>query len=386
MELFRLAWRALWERKGRTIGAIVGVVIAFTALSFSLTFSQAYRDTTVQFFTSSFRTNTLFVVGIPFTDGDVAALSSIRGVSAVVPLATARGVATTPGGSRTSVTIYGVSPALLAYFLPQTALYQGEMFIASTFVLVGYLVAFDSSTGRQMVWINSPLSLAVGRKSAEVVASGILSTGNIGFFDTSRAVVMDITLFRQITGVYTYSMVLVELQDQTQAGAVSREIRANFPNVDVISPQAILQTLESFFASMQLFLGTIAGVSTVITALWLYDTMSISTIQRTKEVGIMRALGYRRRQIMAMFLGEALIIALIGVAVGVAVLAALVYMPFVGMQAFAPRGVRLDMHMSLYPEIVAATALLVVLVNLAGALLPAYRASRINVVEALRYE
>ncbi|MFN3804504.1 MAG: ABC transporter permease [Pyrobaculum sp.] len=387
MELLRLAWRALWERKGRTVGAIIGVVIAFTALSFSLTLGQTYRDAVVEFFTSSFRVNTLFVTGIPFTEGDVAALSSIRGVTAAIPMATARGVAITPGGTQTSVTVLGVSPALLDRLMAQTVLHQGEMFITSTFVLVGHLVAFDSSTGRQVVTVNSPLSLMVGRKSAEVMASGILSAGNIGFFDTSRAVVMDISLFRQLTGVSTYSVILVELQDLTYEKAVSREIRARFPNVEVLSPQALMQTLDTFFAGMQLFLGTIAGVSTVITALWLYDTMSISTIQRTKEIGIMRALGFRRRQIMAMFLGEALIIAMIGVAVGVAVLAALMgVLNLTGWQTFGPRGTSLNLTPSIHPEIAAVTALLVVLVNLAGAFLPAYRASRINVVEALRYE
>jgi putative ABC transport system permease protein len=61
--------------------------------------------------------------------------------------------------------------------------------------------------------------------------------------------------------------VVLTLEDSSKIDAVANEIRASFPNVDVISPQAILQTINSFLTSFQLFLGLIAGVSTLITAL-----------------------------------------------------------------------------------------------------------------------
>ncbi|MEM1598714.1 MAG: FtsX-like permease family protein, partial [Pyrobaculum sp.] len=168
------------------------------------------------------------------------------------------------------------------------------------------------------------------------------------------------------------------------------------------SPQAILQTINSYLTSFQLFLGMLAGVSTVITALWLYDTMSISVVQRTKEIGVMRALGFKRRHVMAMFLTEAFIIAAIGVVIGIALL---IPMSQVGLSALfsggasqAPRGGPQGgpaggfgnfMNISqlvLDPLIIAATASLVIAVNVAGAFLPAFRGGRINIVQALRYE
>jgi hypothetical protein len=85
LEMLRLSWKALWERKGRTIGAVVGVMIAFTALSYALLLGQTFKDYTNQFFTSNFQTNVIYVTGTQFTDADVGALSTISGVVSAVP-------------------------------------------------------------------------------------------------------------------------------------------------------------------------------------------------------------------------------------------------------------------------------------------------------------
>ncbi|MEM1615461.1 MAG: ABC transporter permease [Pyrobaculum sp.] len=402
-EVFRLAWKALWERKGRTIGAIIGVVIAFSALSYALLLGQTFREYTTSFFTSNFGANTLFVTGSQFTDADVGVISTIPGVDVAVPLAITRGAVRVPGTNNpVPVTVYGVDPSYLPKILHSSSLYQGAMFISSNFVLVGYYVAVDRSTGQQRISAGSALSLSIGRKSSTAVVSGVLATGNIGFFDTARGVIMDLSAFRQITGITSYNVIIVLARDSSQLDSVANEIRANFPNVDVISPQAILQTINSYLTSFQLFSGMLAGVSTVITALWLYDTMSISVVQRTKEIGVMRALGFKRRHVMAMFLTEAFIIAAIGVVIGIALLIPMSQVRlsalFSGGASQAPRGGPQGgpaggfgnfMNISqlvLDPLIIAATASLVIAVNVAGAFLPAFRGGRINIVQALRYE
>ena len=166
---------------------------------------------------------------------------------------------------------------------------------------------------------------------------------------------------------------------------MTNEIRSSFPNVDVISPQAILQTINSFLTSFQLFLGLIAGVSTLITAHWLYDTIYINLVQRTKEIGVLRSLGFKKRHIVAMFLGEALMIAIIGVVIGAVLLIPLTQMglPFMNsaqtQQTRGPgpggfgHGFFNINSLVLDPGLVAGAAALVVGINLLGAFLPAYR-------------
>ena len=115
-------------------------------------------------------------------------------------------------------------------------------------------------------------------------------------------------------------------------------------------------------------------------------------------VGVLRSLGFKRRHIMTMFLGEALMIAVIGVVIGAVLLIPLTQMglPFTsnaqtpqtrgpGPGSFGHVIFNIDSLM-LDPVLVAGAAALVVGINLLGAFLPAYRGGRINIVEALRYE
>ncbi|MEM0370918.1 MAG: FtsX-like permease family protein, partial [Pyrobaculum sp.] len=111
-----------------------------------------------------------------------------------------------------------------------------------------------------------------------------------------------------------------------------------------------------------------------------------------------RSIGFRRRQILTLFLGEAFLIALIGIAIGMALLIplsnagpAVLFGQRTSSAAAGDFGARHAFVMEmdklvLDPVTIATTAFIVLSINLAGALLPSIRASRINIVQALRYE
>ncbi|MEL9990434.1 MAG: ABC transporter permease [Thermoproteus sp.] len=409
-EEFQLAWRALWERKGRTIGTIVGVMIAFVALSLAVSVGNAFKASTQSFFTSSFGTNNIYIVGQQFTDADVSVIASYISpyATAVVPVASAPATAQVPGGNSIAVTLYGVPAQNISALLPNTALYDGTNAVAGSIALMGYYVAFDETTGTQRLYVGTPIVLSYRGKTYTLVTGGIIAAGTPNpALNTMTAVVVDINEFRAITGITTYRTIVVTLKNQNYVTQVQNVLKAIFPNAEVFSPQSIAQTITAFFTGLELFLGLVSGVSTVITALWLYDTMTISVIQRTREFGILRAIGFKKRQITAMMLYEALIIAAIGIAAGAAIMAplSLVKINFFSLAGqntaataitAAPRGPRGGpfggasqlgtVSLSPDPRIAAIAALIVLAVNLVGALVPAVRAGRLNLVDALRYE
>ncbi|WP_193322940.1 ABC transporter permease [Pyrobaculum calidifontis] len=388
-ELLRLSWKALWERRGRTIGAIVGVVIAFTALSFSLLLTQTMKEAVAEFFEKNFGLNIVMLVGSLFTDADVASLSSIEGVEAVVPMVAYRGRVRVPGsGEFIAANVYAINPADVPRVIPQAALHDGQLFVGQGFALAGYYIAYDRSTGEQRVGPGSIISLDLEKKAVSLVVAGVLAVGSIGFFSTATGVVIDLSEYRRLTGFEKYNVLVVVARDSSLVDDIISEVRARFPTAEILSPQVILKSINAFLTGFQAFLGLVAGVSTVITALWLYDTMSISVLQRTREIGIMRAVGFKRRHITLMFLGEAFIIAAIGVAIGSVLLVPLSDIDLSTLfnagpdMSFLPPGTRLIID----PTAVAAAVMVVVAVNLIGALAPAIRASRIRLVEALKYE
>ncbi|CCC81722.1 ABC transporter permease [Thermoproteus tenax] len=378
-EQLQLAWSALWERRGRTLGAIAGIVIAYIALTFALSVGNAFRISSIRLF-QALGTNNVFLVG-SFTDADVASVKVYTApyALAVIPVSGALGSIRLPNGKIEGVNIYGVPAQDVKYLLPPSSLALGTNAVGGGLAIVGYYVAFDRDTGAQLLAPGYPIVLDYGGKSYNLVVSGVLSLEHPGILNTVTSVVLDEAQFKSITGVDTYQIIVVTLRDSSYIERVQSLLKAVYPNAQVITLASLVQTINQFFLGLEVFLGLVPGVSSVITALWLYDTMTISVLQRTKEFGILRAIGFKSRQITALVLYEAIIIALMGIGVGAVLLAPLSLVPisfFPGM----PLRVTPPLHIAL------ATASLVLAVNALGALAPAVRAGRLNIVEALRYE
>ncbi|MGC9170279.1 MAG: ABC transporter permease [Thermoproteus sp.] len=375
----QLAWGALRERKGRTVGAIIGVLIAFVALTFALSVGDAFKAETLKFF-EGLGVNNVFVLG-RFTDADVATIATYAApyATSVVPISVAMGSVRLPNGRVESVNIYGIPGRDIGVVVPSSALYAGSDNIGGSLAVVGYYVAFDQNTGAQLLSVGYPLTLNYGGRSYTVVVSGIMAPEHPGVINTLDSVILDEPQFRSMTGQTGYQIVVVSLKDTKYLGEVQSLLKAAFPDAQIVNLLSLVQTLNQFFTGLELFLGLVSGVSTVITALWLYDTMTISVLQRTKEFGILRAVGFKRKQITAMMLYEALIIAAVGIAAGIVVVALLSLVPI----GFFPG---MSIHLTIPLHIAVATAALVVAVNTVGALAPAVRAGRLNVVDALRYE
>ncbi|MDO8677834.1 MAG: ABC transporter permease [Acidobacteriota bacterium] len=151
---------------------------------------------------------------------------------------------------------------------------------------------------------------------------------------------------------------------------------ANMPKLDEVTLQEMSSTLSRAGSTMTALLGSIAAISLIVGGIGIMNIMLVSVTERTKEIGIRLAVGARRRDVLLQFLVEAMMMSLIGGAIGVAI--GLVTAEFLTAILDWPTEVSLTT--------VASAFGIAALVGIVFGYYPARRASRLDPIDSLRYE
>src|SRR5207237_9250687 len=149
-----------------------------------------------------------------------------------------------------------------------------------------------------------------------------------------------------------------------------------------------LLQFEMIEMGLKILMGFIGTLTLGIGGVGLMNIMLVSVTQRTREIGVQKALGAKRRYILLQFLAEALTITFIGGVLGVvlAYAVALSVGRLTLYSAFAKNGEAGDIRLIIAPGTLIAFALILGFVGLISGMVPAFRASRLDPIEALRYE
>jgi putative ABC transport system permease protein len=222
--------------------------------------------------------------------------------------------------------------------------------------------------------------------------------GGSGFDNPDTAVYIPITtamgkFSRQTTGAgaKTVSQITVQAASAAQTDAVEQEITqllmtrhhiSDPTQIDfsVTSQQDQLQTRQNITGVLTIFLGAVAGISLVVGGIGIMNIMIVSVTERTREIGIRKAIGARKNDILMQFLVESMLVSLLGgltgIVAGVAVSAVVNGQKLNGqaMQTLVTPG-------SIILAVGVAAA-----IGIFFGLYPAYRAASLRPIEALRYE
>jgi ABC-type antimicrobial peptide transport system permease subunit len=235
--------------------------------------------------------------------------------------------------------------------------------------------------------------LLVGRRAADSmdlhVGDTLRFSGSafriVGIYETGQAfedagVVVGLREAQTITGkLHQVQFYLISLHDPGQAETAKAGLEAAFPEID-FSLTSELAENTSDFRVLQQMADQISLVAVFIGAVGMLNTMLMSVLERTREIGVLRSLGWRRRQVLGMIVKESLVLGGVGGLCGIPLglgMGSLIGAAGIWGGAIEP----------LYTPLLFVRAVVVALVaGTIGGLYPAWRATRLHPVEALRYE
>ncbi len=250
---------------------------------------------------------------------------------------------------------------------------------------------FNAGNDVGIIWTNATTLPVINETYAAQVSGILQKVGGFGIGGPSDdGVYIPISQAESFFGTNQCDTIIVQLKssDNATITTVSKAITDHFGGqVSVISSTAVLSLLSTVFSTIQLFLGGIAAISLLVAGIGIMNIMIVSLIERTREIGILKALGMKSRTVLTIFLGESVIIGLIGAVVGIISgwILANVTARILGSGVFGGGG-GFKITPLLTPEVLVGALAFGVGISVIFALYPAWRASKLKPVDALRYE
>jgi len=183
-----------------------------------------------------------------------------------------------------------------------------------------------------------------------------------------------------------YSSLIVKVDQASNAAAVASNIRSQFKVGAADAETAIKQQL-AVFNIIGAVLGGIGGIALVVAAVGVINTMVMSILERTREIGVMRAVGARRSAISRLFTFEASLLGLMGGVVGVAIAYGLTLIgnPIINKQ-LKGNGIASSNILAMPLWLIISVLVGTTVIGMLAGLYPARRAAKLDPVEALHYE
>ena len=400
-DALRLALKALTERRLRAILTIIGIAIGPIAL---VTMSSVVRGYS-NYVTSQLEAlgQNLIVVqstgNYRLSEDDVDALKKIPGVKRVEPYYMTR--ATVKVGTKNEdIIVYAVPVDLVFEAMSGLKILEGSIPPQTEIVkaVIGYDIAFDEN-GNQVYYVGDTITLTIYKveeggkvsiKRVNVLVAGILDKfGGAFFLSPDRTVFLSPDAGKKLLGLKDWSGILILASNSKLVLPIEQEIREMYHgNVDVISFQGIAKVINSITGAMDFITFSTSLAAFAVAVAGVAATMITSVIERIREIGVMKAVGFTNNQVLFMILAESLVMSIIGGGIGIT-------LGVVGAYILASKGftikagtttVVISAPPAITPELILNTIGIVVLVGIIGGIFPAYRAAKIPPAVALRYE
>jgi len=393
-ELLGFSIRNLSHQKVRTGLTLLGIIIGIATIVAMLSIGEGLKIYTAESFERMGK-NKLFVLpgggaaGMAFgtsafTQKDVDAASRARGVEIAAGVYSSSSLMEYNGKKRVAY-ILGMDPAKAEALMGGPTGYKiinGRWMAErdSGGVVLGHLLATKTFEKQ----INPRDSILIGGKSFRVI--GIME--ELGNSQDDSQAYMSLDDAWALSGMKDQLFAIyVNVKAGEEPEAVAKRVeralerRKDPETFMVTTPGKLLEQFGMFITVLNIVLGGIGGISLVVGGIGIMNTMLMSVLERTKEIGIMKALGATNRQVMQFFITEAGLLGLTGGVIGI-----LIGISVSKLVQYAASSAGVPLKNAVTPDIIIGGMSFAIIVGILSGLYPAYRAAKLDPVEALRYE
>jgi putative ABC transport system permease protein len=396
LSILRIALTAVVANKVRSMLTSLGVIIGVGSVIMLVSIGTGIQN----YVTSAFQdlgTNLLFVQPgkISFSDSgreggppgvstnkltmstsrDVARVS---GVSDVVPILSTN-IKASFGGKDIDTGVLGTTANYST--VRNTDVSKGEFIDNSDVSRAGKVAVIGPTIVKELFGGIDPIGkeLVVGDKRYKVI--GILESKGGGFGgDQDNAVIIPITTLQRQLDSDKLNYIYIQVADTTQIDRVTNDIEKlllkdmDEDQFSVVNSQELLKTITGILGAITFGLGGIAAISLVVGGIGIMNIMLVSVTERTKEIGLRKAVGAKPQDILIQFLIEAIVLSVLGGAIGVL------------LGALGSALINNFVKTSVTFWSVAIAFLFALAVGVIFGVWPAWKASKLSPIEALRYE
>ena len=400
-ESFLMAWASLIANKMRSILTMLGIIIGVAAVIALVSIGNGVKQD-IQNSISSLGSNLLMVMpGAPRTPGvrpsagsmkslkvsDYEAISKLDGVKAASPMTNGSYVVIYQNKNWTT-SVSGVSYNYLdvnnwsmksGRFLSEKNVQNRERVAVVGKTVVKNLFGDEDPVGAEIRVKNIPFRII-----------GVLNSkgsGVMGNDQDDMVIIPYTTAMERVEGVDYLRMIYVVGKDESGIDRLQSDIEnllrvrhgikdTNLDDFNIQNMNSIMETMEETTGTLTLFLGAVAAISLVVGGIGIMNIMLVSVTERTREIGVRKALGATYSVIVTQFLIEAVVISLMGGIIGI----------ILGIGSSKLIGMASGMSTVIsIPTIVMSFAFSMA-IGLIFGIYPARKAAKLNPIDALHYE
>jgi len=414
LDILKFSFKAMRSRKRRTYLTLLGIFLGVLTLTAVVSYAAGY-GVAIQKIVKGGSLRVIYLIPreASFTESDLAKISSMDGVETVIPMIRIFGEFNVMG-QNIRASIVGFDVNYVGELFPDLKLQYGDWPSnqAEQAVIIGNNILSQISVedARDLIGLGIRISIgrSVSKGSIRGTIYGVLApygTSIMTDVDNSILTPLDyaMSMYQRFYNRRDYPTLVVIADDVNRIDQVVSELRDEYgDSAYPIAMRDLQRALDMLINTSIIALGSIAVMTIVVASVGIMNAMYTTVTERTRIIGVMRAMGAFQREIMLSFLFEgvimsaiAIILGIIGGYVGAVILSQLMSLAIGGGSSNVrvtsrAGGMQGSMSLSITPVLPLEYALTIagvtLLITLIGAIPPARQAAKLEPAKALRFE